>query len=404
MKQRRVDLDWMLATELQRIIDIFAAANCEIRFVGGCVRNSILGHSVTEIDIATDALPNRVQEILRSANIKAVPTGIEHGTITAVVGDRSFEITTYRRDVKTDGRWAVVDFGTDWRDDAARRDFTINALSITPDGAFYDPFGGEADLLAGRVRFVGEASHRVREDILRILRWFRFHAYFGNRSPDAEALAACRGFAYRIPDLSGERIQYELLRLLDAPNPISSLQLMAECGVLDAVLGHRTQLNLITGICKVERLTQTPKDALLRLAALLRKSSAVENLANRLKLSKKARQRLSAALAKDPALDPTAATNLRRRVLYHLEKTSALDRIMLAWAADTAGDHWGDWLKTYRTFTRPVFPLTGHDVTWMDTGPAVGEALKSVEAWWIEQDFAPGRTACLTYLNGLRLA
>ena len=222
--------------ETRRIIDLFGSAGVEMRFVGGCVRDSLFGREIGDIDIATAARPEAVQEMLHNAGIKSVPTGIEHGTLTAIVDGQAFEITTYRRDVETDGRHAVVSFGTDWQEDAARRDFTINALSITPDGTLCDPLGGAADLKAGRIRFVGEARRRVREDILRILRWFRFYAHFGKHPPDAEALEACRGFAFRIPDLSGERVRHELLRLLEAADPLPSLRLMQETGVIDAVL------------------------------------------------------------------------------------------------------------------------------------------------------------------------
>ena len=399
---RSVAFDWMTAVETQRIVDIFAAANAEMRFVGGCVRDAILDRPSSDIDIATDALPKRVQEILRNANIKTIPTGIDHGTVTAIIDGRPFEITTYRHDVKTDGRRAVVAFSTDWREDAARRDFTINALSITPDGVLYDPFGGEADLLAGRIRFVGEARRRVREDILRILRWFRFHAHFGRHPPDKEALAACRGFAYQIPNLSGERIRYELMRLLDAPHPISSLKLMMETDVIDAILGRGRRLALITSLCEIEHTTEIPGDSFLRLAGLIGTYSTVDPIADRLRLATKERRRLNAALADTPTLDPGATVKQRRCALYGLDTNTALDRIMLAWAANPGEKRWGNWLETHRTFERPIFPLTGHDVTWLKATPAVGQVLKSAETWWIEKDFAPDRAACLRYLKDLR--
>ena len=188
----------MTASDTRRLIEVFKGGGAELRFVGGCVRDSLLGLGVRDIDIATDALPDRIMGILRDAGIKSVPTGIEHGTVTAVVEGRAFEITTYRRDIKTDGRHAVVEFGTDWREDAERRDFTINAMSITPDGDLHDPFDGEGDLVAGRVRFVGDAQRRVREDILRILRWFRFHAHYGKPPPDADAEAETSSQRYTV--------------------------------------------------------------------------------------------------------------------------------------------------------------------------------------------------------------
>ena len=388
--------------ETRRIINLFGSAEIEMRFVGGCIRDSLSGREISDIDIATAARPEAVQEMLRDAGIKCVPTGIEHGTLTAIVDGQAFEITTYRRDVETDGRHAVVSLGTDWQEDAARRDLTINALSITPDGTLCDPFGGVADLEAGRIRFVGEAKRRVREDILRILRWFRFYAHFGKHPPDAAALEACRGFAYQIPNLSGERVRHELLRLLEAADPLPSLRLMQETDVIDAVLGRGRRLNLLAGLCEVEQKTTTERDRVLRLAALFSQNAVANTMAVRLRLSKKVSRRIGDALSETPALTPSMTTRERRRLLYPLEVGAAEDRIRLAWAMSPGDDRWADWLEMNRRFDRPVFPLTGRDVDWLPTGPGIGEALGSVEAWWIAEDFAPDRAACLGQLARLK--
>lgn len=388
----------------RRIIEVFDAAKAEVRFVGGCVRDTLAGRTVGDIDIATATRPDRVIEILDAAGIRTIPTGIEHGTVTAVVDGQPFEITTYRRDVETDGRHAVVSFGTDWREDAERRDFTINTLSVTPDGTLWDPFGGEADLRAGRIRFVGEARRRVREDVLRILRWFRFYAHFGRHHPDRDALEACRGFAYRIPDLSGERIRHEILRLLEAPDPLPSLRLMQETDVIDAVLGRGRTLDLLTALMEVERLTETPGDAILRMAALFTQPKVATVMSDRLRLSNTERRRIAGALSEDSGLDPSLAPAECRRILYRLSLRDADDRIRLAWAANIETAGWNGLLEINQAFDRPTFPLSGRDVDWLPEGPAIGEALTSAETWWVEQEFQPDRAACLAYLQSRRPA
>jgi len=393
----------MRASDTRRLIEVFEGAGAEIRFVGGCVRDSLLGLGVRDIDIATDALPDRTMEILRDAGIKSVPTGIEHGTVTAVVEGRAFEFTTYRRDIKTDGRHAVVEFGTDWREDAERRDFTINAMSITPDGDLHDPFDGEDDLAAGRVRFVGDAQRRVREDILRILRWFRFHAHYGKPPPDVDALGACRGFAFRIPDLSGERIRHELLRLLAADDPMPSIELMIETDVIDAVLGRGRQIQRLASLCAIERETELPPDPILRLAALIGSPGMAVPLAERLRLSNAEQKRLLAALGTEPSLGLDTSEADRVRIFCRLGNRIAEDRILMAWAANPSATAWREWLEAVRTFDVPAFPLSGRDVMaeGVSAGPAVGEALRQIEDWWIDARFMPDRAQCLAHLKDI---
>ena len=391
----------MTASDTRRLIEVFEGGGAELRFVGGCVRDSLLGLGVSDIDIATDALPDRIMGILRDAGIKSVPTGIEHGTVTAVVEGRAFEITTYRRDINTDGRHAVVEFGTDWREDVKRRDFTINAMSITPDGDLHDPFDGEGDLVAGRVRFVGDAQRRVREDILRILRWFRFHAHYGKPPPDVDALGACRGFAFRIPDLSGERIRYELLRLLAADDPMPSIELMIETDVIDAVLGRGRQIQRLADLCVIERKMEMPPDPLLRLAALIGSPGMVVPLAERLRLSKAEQKRLLAVLGTEPSLGLDTSEADRARIFYRLGIRIAKDRIRLAWAANPSVTAWQDWLEAVQAFDVPAFPLSGRDVMaeGIFAGPAVGDALRQIEDWWIDARFTPDRVQCLAHLR-----
>ena len=234
---RRIEpTSWMIADATRAVMKALAADGGEARFVGGCVRDSILDRPVGDIDIATHEPPQRVIELLTAAGIKALPTGIAHGTVTAVVDTEHFEITTLRLDLKTDGRRAEVAFTSDWSEDAARRDLTINALSMTEDGDIHDPFGGLDDLAARRVRFVGDAETRITEDVLRLLRFFRFFGSYGRPPADADALAAAAKLAHLLPTLSGERVWSELRRLLCGPDPAALFQLMADHGVLDPLL------------------------------------------------------------------------------------------------------------------------------------------------------------------------
>ncbi|HYN39631.1 MAG TPA: CCA tRNA nucleotidyltransferase, partial [Rhodospirillales bacterium] len=227
---------WMTALETRAVFDALAADGAEVRFIGGCVRDSVLKRPVRDIDIALAVPPGDVMALLRRASIRVIPTGLDHGTVTAIVGGRPFEITTLRVDVETFGRRARVAFTDDWVADAARRDFTFNALSCTVDGDIYDYFDGLEDLGHGRVRFVGDPSARIGEDVLRLLRFFRFYAHYGRPPPDPAALAACRAWAEKLPTLSGERVRVEIFRTLMAADPADVFELMQAHAVLPHVL------------------------------------------------------------------------------------------------------------------------------------------------------------------------
>ena len=390
--------------ETAALIDALTADGAEVRFVGGCVRDFVLNRSVQDIDLATDARPGQVMALLAKANIKVVPTGVEHGTVTAVIAGRKFEVTTLRRDVETDGRHAVVEFGTDWLEDAARRDFTFNAMSMTPDGALYDPFHGKKDLIDGRIRFVGEASQRVREDVLRILRWFRFYAHYGRPPLDESALSACKGFAFRLPDLSGVRVRHELLRLLDATNPLPSIELMIETNVMDAVLGRGRSAQGLAGLCGIEDANFASPDPVLRLAALIGTHGAVAPLSTRLRLTNIERDRLDRALAAEPALGAKASQDDRQSAIYKFGAKPLRDRVLLAWSAAPTEPAWKEWLQELDTFSPPKFPLKGRDLTALGIpeGPEIGDLLRQVETWWVSQSFAPDREACLSHLANIR--
>lgn len=408
--------DWARAPAVVRVISALAAAGGAPRFVGGCVRDTVLGRPIGDIDIATPLPPDRVMAALRAAGLRALPTGLAHGTVTALVSDgagvtQPFEITTLRVDVETDGRHARVAFTDDWRADAARRDFTLNALSLEPDGTLHDPFGGVADARAGRIRFVGDPARRLEEDALRLLRFFRMLAHFGRQPPDAEALAACRAHAPRLAGLSAERVRQELLKLLAAPDPVAAWGWLAEADLAVPLLGEAGDATRLAGLVAAERRAGAAPDPLRRLAALLTgDAEAAALLADRLKLSRRERDRLIAlrrhdgalAAALDAALtadlDPTALG----RALYDLPDGLGPDLLLLAWAGAPDEDRYPPLLAVARAWVRPRFPLTGADALAAGlAGPAVGTALRAVETWWRDRAFAPDRAACLAELARL---
>jgi len=404
---------WMTTPELGVVLDALEAAggaDCA-RFVGGCVRNTIIGRPVGDIDIATRLTPQEVTAALQAAKLKAVPTGVEHGTVTAVSGGQPFEITTLRRDVATDGRRAVVAFTDDWGEDAQRRDFTLNALYARRDGSLFDPTGqGLADARAGRIVFVGEAEQRVREDYLRILRFFRFLAWYGSGPPDAAALAACETLRGDIKTLSAERVSKELLKLLAAPDPREAVGLMARAGVLGEVLPAPIDLERFEGMVAIEEDQLFETDAVLRLAALLSDDQVgAAQFAERLRLSNAERDRIVAALAQAPAFKSWMSPREIRRTLYRLGPQAFRDRAKLAWArAARAGrtattPQWRGMIALGEGWTAPAFPLTGEDViaAGVPRGPIVGQVLREVEDWWIDHDFIDDKLSTIEKLKAV---
>lgn len=386
--------DWMTAAPTRAVIAALAAEGAEVRFVGGCVRDALAGRPIKDIDIATPDAPERVMALLEAAGLKAIPTGLQHGTVTAVAEHHPFEITTLREDVETFGRHATVAFTDDWKADAARRDFTMNALSLAPDGRLYDPFEGRADLAAGRVRFVGEATARIREDYLRILRFFRFQAHYGRLPPDPATLAAIGAEAAGIEGLSGERLRAEMLKLLAAPDPFAALSAMRDCGALAFVLPDAD----LAGLRSLLRL-ESGADALLRLAALLPPGeAAARQTALRLRLSNAERDLL--LLLQAPGFDVALDSGRRtlRLAAYRLGLESLSKLLLLKAAREGASpEALAAALAPLQDWSAPAFPLQGRDLLEMgcEPGPALGRALAVLEDWWIGQDFAPGRDACL---------
>jgi len=387
------DLGWLEERTVRRVIAALVQDGATARFVGGCVRDNLVGLPVTDIDIAIDVDPETVTALLEAAKIKAVPTGIDHGTVTAVAAHRPFEITTLRRDVETYGRHAAVAFTDDWSEDAARRDFTINAVYRDPDGALFDPMQGKADLASGHICFVGDARERIEEDRLRVLRFFRFYARYGAPPADREALAACAEAAGRLDVLSAERVQKELLKLLGAHDPIPALRLMEETGVMKAVLPEFRGLGVLEGLIAIEN-GRREADPALRLAAILDQDpETVQTVASRLKLPNALRDRLVATATVD--LDASRPVE----TVYRLGPRVAHDTALLAGARGAAG--WERVLIASDAWAPLHFPLAGADVLALgvESGPQVGVFLRQVEDWWVNGDFKADRAACLRRLG-----
>jgi poly(A) polymerase len=367
------------------------AALPDARVVGGAVRDTLGGRPVTEIDLATPHTPEDVGTVLEAAGIRAVATGMEHGTITAVAEGRGFEITTLRRDVETDGRHAVVAFTSDWRADAARRDFTINAMSMTRAGEVFDYFGGISDLRGGLVRFVGDPATRIAEDYLRILRYFRFFARYGGGNADPAALTAIRAGVPGLARLSVERVWSELVRILATPDPREAVALMAKVGVLAAVLPEGADPSRLARLVAAG----APADPLLRLAALLTGDAAT--LATRLRMSAADRDRL-AALRHGSLAHPADDDAALRRLLADEPAELLIDR---AWLAGGAAPEWAALRTSLAAMPRPVFPLEGRDVLALGEaeGPRVGALLRAVRQWWLDGGCVADKEACRAELQ-----
>jgi poly(A) polymerase len=387
---------WMGAPQTMQVM---AALEGRARFVGGAVRDAMLGMTVADIDIAVPMVPDRVLAQLKANAIRAIPTGLAHGTVTALVDGKLFEITSLRRDVSTDGRRASVAFTEDWALDAARRDFTINALYVAQDGEIFDYATGVEDLIAGRVCFMGDAAARIAEDHLRILRLFRFQAWYGRGPMDGEALGAAARAKDQLGTLSGERVAQELLRLLAAPNPLPVLRIMAATGILAALLPGRLRLERLEHLVAISAEVPRARDGLLRLAALLADDARVwDQVCARLRLSNAQRDRLVMALEGVRAMAAHLSAGAARGLLYRSGPARFHDQVLLKWAdvASGAAAIQGRMLLAMAdNWQQPHFALTGRDVlsAGVPQGPRVGEILAALEAWWIERDFAPNENA-----------
>ena len=376
------DAPWRARPGMARLLTALGAADGATRFVGGCVRDTLLGLPVSDVDLATRLAPEEVMRRLEKARIKAVPTGIAHGTVTAVLGGAPIEVTTLRRDLSTDGRRATIAYTEDWREDAARRDFTINALFADPEsGELFDYFGGLEDLEARRVRFIGDPLKRIAEDHLRILRFFRFHARFGAGPPDPAAIEACAERANDLMALSRERIADELMKLLALPDPAPTVRMMIGRGILKPVLPEIDEADGLAALVECERTAGIAGNSVRRLAALLPGDpDNVSGIAARLRLSKRAAGRLASAV--DPRLDEPEV------LAYEIGVEEAVDRFLIAGRTDLD-------LKRLQAWSRPRLPIGGGDLIAMglEAGPIVARTMRALEREWAVAGFPEDKKA-----------
>ncbi|MDX8433082.1 CCA tRNA nucleotidyltransferase [Mesorhizobium abyssinicae] len=402
--------DWLNEKHLQRLLAALSDGDERARVAGGAVRNTLLGQPVADIDVATTTLPQETVRRAEAAGFKTVPTGIEHGTVTAIAGGKTYEVTTLRADIETDGRRAKVSFGRDWKLDAERRDFTINALYAEADGNVVDLVGGIADIAARRLRFIGDAEARIREDYLRILRFFRFFAWYGDGRPDAEGLKACARLKDGLGQLSAERIWSELKKLLSAPDPSRALLWMRQAGVLTSVLpeSEKWGIDAIHGLIRTEKDLGWAADPLLRLEAMVPPDAArMKTLAERLKFSAAEAGRLRHwALA--AAIEPRTGEGELAKKLYLGDRNGIADRLRLSLAsarARAAEDNqalidaggFSRLLAFALKWEKPVFPIKGADLAELGAapGPRLGAILKSLEKEWIGSGFTLDRGALI---------
>lgn len=391
---------WMTSPAARRVMAAFDAVRpgCA-RFVGGCVRNALLGEPVADVDIATQLVPELVQKAMIAAKIAVHPTGIEHGTLTVVADHQPFEVTSLRQDVETDGRHATVVFTDDWSLDAHRRDFRMNALYATPAGEVFDPTGGGLiDIASRAIVFVGAPETRIREDYLRILRFFRFQAWYGRTFPNPEGLAACAKLRAGLDDISVERIWMETFKLLAAPQPLDALEAMINAGVLAQILPDAKGLKLITKLVRLEKQESFKPDPMVRFLSLFWKDAdAVHAVANRLKMSNDERHRLNWAVKDETPLWGGVTQQEVRAAVYRAGQQVVLDRIMLEWASDEGSSDWREVHDLAKSWQRPTLPVNGADLLALGLaeGPTIGAALRKAEEAWIESDFTLGRDELL---------
>lgn len=408
--------DWFEKPALKRIFALLNADGGEVRIVGGAVRNALMGLPVADVDMATTLTPDVVVARARAAGIKAVPTGIEHGTVTLVIDGEGFEVTTLRRDVETNGRHAQVAFGTDWQTDAERRDLTINALYADENGEIIDLINGLPDIETGTVRFIGDAATRISEDYLRILRFFRFFAHYGSGRPDADGLRASSRAKDKLATLSAERVWGELKKLVSARDPSRALLWMRQSGVLSEILPETEKwgIDAIHGLVAAEQALGWAVEPMLRLAAIVPPDrERLAALSARLRLSKTEASYLS-NWASAPAADPDLKDTALDRLLYRQGVEGMKARLKLALAAARADISAGDTamqkvarfstlLARAEKFQKPAFPLSGADVmaAGVEAGPKVGDVLKSLEEKWIDVNFSLDRAALTARLKDM---
>ena len=393
-KRKLNDAAWLSSGPLPQLLSVLDCGGEEARVVGGAVRNALLGITADEIDVATTAVPDEVMRRVQAAGFKTVPTGIEHGTITVVVNKVPFEVTTLRQDVETYGRHAKVAFGRDWRADAERRDFTVNAFSARADGTVYDYVGGLDDLSARRVRFIGDPSKRIEEDYLRILRFFRFHAAYGTSDhPDSAGLAACIAGRDGLDQLSRERVRMEMMKLVVAPHAVPTLICMTDAGLILRVLGGVSYLASFEMMAKVEVAIGAGADPVRRLGALaVWVAEDAERLRQRLRLTNAEHERLVSVAEGWRRLSPASGDAKARALLYRVGLEHFTDHALLAWSRSNAGasdEGWGALATLPYRWTAPAFPLKAADFMnrGVEKGPALGAVMRDAEEAWVKAGF-----------------
>lgn len=393
---------WLEDLRLKRVFAALAQAGGEARVAGGAVRNALLGEPVADIDIATTLTPQEIMAAGKAAQLGVHPTGIDHGTITLTADGKPFEVTTLRVDAETFGRKARVEFTGSWEADARRRDFTVNALYCDADGNIFDFVDGYRDILRKRIRFIDDPGQRIREDYLRILRFFRFHARYGKGTPDHLSLAACIKLKTGLNSLSAERIRQELLKLLAAPRAVETLKVMAKAGILEIVLPYSENFAPLARMARTDAAQELAPDPLLRLALL---AQDAPSLRKPLRLTNHEARRLE-ALAGAAAVSPKLREKEQQVILYQLGDESWRDAVRLGWARSTASPadpEWRSLLTLPERWPRPVFPVTGGDLLrkGYKPGPDFGRILAQLEDWWIASEFKLGKDEILARLDGI---
>jgi poly(A) polymerase len=398
---------WLKAEETQKLMAALEAARAGgSRFVGGCVRNTLMGREVDDIDIATQLTPDQVTDVAIKAGFAAHPTGIEHGTITVVVNSKPFEVTTLRRDVSTDGRRATVAFTEKWEEDAQRRDFRMNALYADASGVIHDPTGGGLDdVRSGRVIFIGDAHTRIKEDYLRILRFFRFNAWYARGPVDPNGLHACADLVAGLDTLSVERVWKEVKKLLAASDPRASWEGMTAIEARARALPELSNDTRLDALCTLEADLMLNPDPMTRTAAALTDEESAKALARRLKLSNEERDRLVAALGDDVKITSFMSLREMRRAIYKLGNEAFRDRVMLAWAnaGGEKAQQWRALVAHGQMWMPPKLPLTGDEVmaAGVPAGPKIGIILREIEDWWIDADFPDDKLSVIERLKAV---
>lgn len=394
---------WLHEAGLRRVFAAISDAGGEARVAGGAVRNTLMHEPVADIDVATTLLPDDVMKAGEAAGLGVHPTGLDHGTVTLTFAGKPYEVTTLRIDTETFGRKARVDFTTDWQRDARRRDFTVNALYCDAEGNIHDYVDGYRDILRKRIRFIDDAEARIKEDYLRILRFFRFHARYGAGSPDAEGLKASIKLRQGLDNLSAERLHQELFKLLVAPRALPVVRVMAKNRILSHVFPHVSDFRAFSRMTRVDAMYALRPDALCRLFLL---AADARQLRSRLRLSNEEAGRI-AAMGRVTGLSPRLRDNEQRAMLYRLGADTWQDAVRVAWAqarSNAANEGWLQLLRLPERWTIPKIPVHGRDVMeqGIPAGPQVGELLQRLEDWWIASDFKPDKAELLANVPAFR--